>query len=136
LLSIGTSVNLTKETNINSLINNFDISNLSSSSPKFSIDVLRLLNKDILQKYSYSDVRGKLQSSEIDSVNENFWLFVQNNIQFFHEYLDWMDIVFSTNSYDSGNPDLLKEAVLLIPDQPYDLNTWDDWIALIKKRLA
>ena len=134
LLSIGTSVNLTKETNINSLINNFDISNLSSSSPKFSIDVLRLLNKDILQKYSYSDVRGKLQSSEIDSVNEKFWLFVQNNIQFFHEYLDWMDIVFSTNSYDSGNPDLLKEAVLLIPDQPYDLNTWDDWIALIKKK--
>ena len=134
LLSIGTSVNLTKETKINSLINNFDISNLSSSSPKFSIDVLRLLNKDILQKYNYSDVSNKFEFSEIESLKENFWLFVQNNIQFFHEYLDWKNVVLSTDSYDSGNPDLLKEAALLIPDEPYNMDTWDEWTSLIKKK--
>ena len=59
LLSIGTSVNLTKETEIDLLVKNFDISILSSSSPKFSIDILKLLNKNILQKYNFNDVKNK-----------------------------------------------------------------------------
>ena len=48
LISIGTSKNISKEKNINNLINNFDLNTLSSSSLKFSIQVLESLNKDIL----------------------------------------------------------------------------------------
>ena len=59
LLSIGTSKNLSKEKNIDILVNNFDINSLASSSPKFSINVLKLLNKDMLQSYDFSDVKQK-----------------------------------------------------------------------------
>ena len=134
LLSIGTSVNITKEIDINTLVKCFDISNLSSSSPKFSIDVLKLLNKGILQKYKFSDINDKIQSLNIGNLGENFWIFVQNNINFFHECFEWRDIIFSTTCFDSDNPDLLKEAALLIPDGPYDINTWDEWTSLIKKK--
>ena len=132
LLSIGTSINLTKETSINLLVNNFDISNLSSSSPKFSLDILKLLNKDILQKYSFLDVKNKFSDLGINDVDDKFWLFIHNNIEFFHQCLEWRDIIFSSSSYDSGNINLLKKAAELIPKEPFNLNTWDEWTLLIK----
>ena len=134
LLSIGTSSNLTKEIEIDPLIKNFDISKLSSSSPKFSIEVLKLLNKDILQKYSFFDVKNKFNDLDINDIDDNFWIFIQNNIEFFHQSLEWRDIIFSTISNESGNVDLLKEAALLIPDEPYNIDTWDAWISLIKSK--
>ena len=134
LLSIGSSINLTKEILIDSLIKNFNIKSLSSSSPKFSIDVLRFLNKNILQKYNFLDVKNKFNESGINDVDENFWLFIQNNIEFFHECLEWRNIIFSTSSYNFDNPEFLKEAALLLPDDPFTINTWDEWILLIKNK--
>lgn len=134
LLNIGTSNNLSKEITINMLIKNFNIKSLSSSSPKFSLDVLRLLNKEILQKYNFSDVKDKFNECGINDLNENFWLFVKNNIEFFHECLDWKDIVFSTTSHNSNNANFLKEAGLLLPSEPYNIDTWDEWTNLIKEK--
>ena len=72
--------------------------------------------------------------SSINDVNENFWLFVKNNIEFFHESLEWRNIIFSTSSYVSENPDLLREAALLLPKEPFNINTWDEWTLLIKSK--
>ena len=132
LLSIGTSINLTKETSIDLLVKNFDITSLSSTSPKFSIDILRLLNKDILQKYNFFDVKNKFNDLGINDVDENFWLFIHNNIEFFYECLEWRNIIFSTSSYNFDNNELLNEAALLLPNEPFNINTWDEWTSLIK----
>ena len=67
------------------------LTKLSSSSPKFSIDVLRLLNKDILQKYDFSDVKNKFFELGIKDVDSNFWEFIKNNIEFFSESLEWKE---------------------------------------------
>ena len=134
LLSIGTSINLTKEIAVDFLIKNFNIKNLSSSSPKFSIDVLKLLNRDILQKFSFLDVKHKFDDLEIKDVDKNFWFFVKNNIEFFHECLEWREIIFSSSTYFSEDSDLLKEAAILLPDDPFNIDTWDVWISLIKNK--
>ena len=78
LLSIGTSQNLSKEKNIDLLVNNFNINSLASSSPKFSINVLKLLNKDILQSYDFSDVKQKFIDLNIKDVRDDFWIFIKN----------------------------------------------------------
>jgi len=72
LLSIGTSSNLTKEKDLKSLITKFNIENLSSSSPKFLINVLQSLNKEIIQSYSFGDVRQKFIALNIKDVKEDF----------------------------------------------------------------
>ena len=59
LLSIGTSNNLSNEKDINQLVKNFKIDTLASSSPKFSINVLKSLNKEIIQSYDFSDIKQK-----------------------------------------------------------------------------
>ena len=134
LLSIGTSLNLTKELDTKLLIDNFGISNISSSSLKFSFDVLKLLNKDILQKYNFSDVSNKFIDHGINDVDENFWLFIHNNIEFFYECLEWRNIISSTFSYNTDDVELLNQAAKLLPNEPFNINTWDEWISLIKSK--
>ena len=134
LLSIGTSSNLTKEKDLKSLITKFNIENLSSSSPKFLINVVQSLNKEIVQSYSFGDVRQKFIDLNIKDVKEDFWNFIKNNINFFSECLEWLEIIKSTNIYDTENSDFLKQAAEVLPDSPYDTQSWDEWTSLIKNK--
>ena len=134
LLSIGTSSNLTKEKDLKSLITKFNIENLSSSSPKFLINVLQSLNKEIVQSYSFGDVRQKFIDLNIKDVKEDFWNFIKNNINFFSECLEWLEIIKSTNIYDTENSDFLKQAAEVLPDSPYDTQSWEEWTSLIKDK--
>ena len=95
---------------------------------------LRLLNKDILQKYNFSDVSNKFIDHGINDVDENFWLFIHNNIEFFYECLEWRNIISSTFSYNTDDVELLNQAAKLLPNEPFNINTWDEWISLIKSK--
>ena len=134
LLSIGTSKNLSKEKNIDKLVNNFNIDNLASSSPKFSISVLKLLNKDLLQSYDFSDTEKKFIDLNIKDASEDFWIFIKNNINYFSESLDWIKVINSTEIYIQEPNDYLNLAAELLPEDPYDETTWNVWTDLIKNR--
>ena len=134
LLSIGTSKNLSKEKNIDILVNNFNINSLASSSPKFSINVLKLLNKDLLQSYDFSDTKKKFIDLNIKDASEDFWIFIKNNINYFSESLDWIKVINSTEIYIQEPNDYLNVAAELLPEDPYDETTWDVWTDLIKNK--
>ena len=87
-----------------------------------------------MQKFSFLDVKHKFDDLEIKDVDKNFWFFVKNNIEFFHECLEWREIIFSSSTYFSEDSDLLKEAAILLPDDPFNIDTWDVWISLIKNK--
>ena len=133
LLSVGTSSNISSETDLTKLINNYNISNISNSSPKFSIEVLKLLNKEILQKYTYSDVKNKFLDLGIHADN-NFWIFVKNNINFFSECLEWYNIIKTEKSFYTEDKKFLKDAADLLPKEPYTIDSWDEWILEISKK--
>ena len=133
LLSVGTSSNISSETDVTKLINNYNISNISNSSPKFSIEVLKLLNKEILQKYTYSDVKNKFLDLGIHADND-FWIFVKNNINFFSECLEWYNIIKTEKSFYTEDKEFLKVAADLLPKEPYTIDSWDEWILEISKK--
>ena len=130
LLTIGSNKNISKEKDIKKLIDDFEISNIATSSPKFSVDVLKILNKEILQSYSFQEIQKKFENFE---VNEKFWIFVKNNIDFFHESFEWLKIISSSKVHESNSKELLKIAAELIPEEPYNESTWDQWVKLIMK---
>ena len=134
LLSIGTSNNVSNEKDINKLVKNFKIDTLASSSPKFSINVLKLLNKEIIQLYDFSDIKQKFLDLDIKDANEGFWIFIKNNITFFFETLDWIDVIKSTETYIKDPNDYLNIAAKLLPEEPFDETTWDIWTDLIKNK--
>ena len=134
LLSIGTSSNITNEIKTSSLLKLFDISQLSSSSPKFSIDILKLLNQAILQKYDFEDVKNKFLDLNIKDVDSIFWQFVKNNIEFFSDTLDWRNIILSNESYNTEDKKFLTQVAELLPNEPYTIDSWDEWTSLIKSK--
>ena len=136
LLGIGTSKNLSKEIDIKSSIKNFDIKNIAISSPRFSLNTLISLNKDIIRSYNFVNVKHKYLKLELDKIDEQFWNFVKNNINFFNESLDWYNIINSKDIYIKESNDILKIASDLLPNEPYSLETWNNWIQLIQTKTS
>ena len=134
LLSIGTSKNLSKFKDIKSILNNFNIKNLATSSPKFSIKILELLNKEILQSYEFSEIKDKFKKHQHINASKEFWRFAKNNINFFSEVDSWWSVVNSDKIYSLESKDFLFEAGNLMPNEPYDENTWEEWIDKLEEK--
>ena len=105
LLNIGSSKDIIPEKNIQILVNNFDLQNISSSSPKFSKDILTNLNKDILQSYESKEVSYRLSSISHDLSKDKLWQFAKNNINFFSEIKNWIEVINSENNLIDKNID-------------------------------
>jgi len=133
LLTIGTSKNLSSEKNIDKLIEDFDINSLNVSSPKFSIDILKILNKNILQSFDFSDVEKRFIKNDIVDLKEDFWNCIKYNINYFNESIDWFNDIFSEKFHKNESYDFLKTISKFLPEEPYDENSWDEWTTLIKK---
>ena len=70
-------------------------------SPKFSQDVLVILNKEILQTLKFSEVKQKFEDLNLMNITEDFWVFVKNNINYFSEVMNWWNIIHSKEVYSS-----------------------------------
>ena len=134
LLSVGTSKDISKNKDINFLKKNFKIKTLASSSPKFSYQVLKSLNKDILQSYEFSEIKENFKILNIKDPKEEFWHFIKYNISFFSDIIDWWQIVNSSEIYLTDHKNYLKIAAELLPNEPYDITTWDKWTLRIKEK--
>jgi len=131
LLSIGTSKNISKEKNINNLCKNFSINFLAKSSPKFSLKVLENLNKEILQSYEYFEVKQKFSDQNLSNATSDFWKFTKNNINYFSDVLYWWKIINKEDVYPTKEQSYLNIASQLLPNDPFDITTWDKWTSTI-----
>ena len=136
LLNIGSSNDVFAEKNIEVLVNNFNLKNISSSSPKFSKEVLKSLNKDILQSYKSNEISFRIIELSKNLPQDKLWQFVKNNINFFLEIKNWIDVINSENNVFEKNIDksFLDIAIETLPKEPFNEETWDIWSNLIKNK--
>ena len=93
-----------------------------------------MLNKEIIQSYDFSEIKHKFVDLNLEGINENFWIFVKNNINFFTESLEWLNIINSNEIYINKSDNYLKTVAKLLPEEPFDKDTWDIWTNLIKNK--
>jgi len=131
LSTIGTSSPITKFTNIEDVIKNFDIESLSKSPSVYDETELWNLNHKILCQFTLTEVQDRLTQD----IDEPFWLTVRNNIQRLPEVDIWYNIcrkpvepVINENDKDF----LAQTATLLNSHSILDETTWDSWLADIK----
>ena len=79
-------------------------------------------------------LKKKFFDLNIKDASENFWIFIKNNIDFFSESLDWINVINSTENYIQDSNDYLNTAAELLPDGPFDETTWNIWTDLIKNK--
>ena len=133
LSTIGTSNNLTFETEVSKLIELFEISDLAKSTAKFNEDDLIKINSNILKKIEFKEASNKLKKINIHKSNEEFWNLIKNNINFLNEAIEWWAIVNDDKIYVNDKNDFLIQCASVLPSEPYDINTWEDWLKEIKK---
>ena len=133
LSTIGTSNNLTFETEVSKLIELFEISDLAKSTAKFNEDDLIKIKSNILKKIEFKEASNKLEKIDVHKSNEEFWNLIKNNINFLNEAIEWWAIVNDDKIYVNDKNDFLIQCASVLPSEPYDINTWEDWLKEIKK---
>lgn len=74
MATLGSSLDTLPLTHMDELIDYFDVTKFSTNSPKFDINEIFSLNKKILHRYSYEDIKVKgitLEESVFNIVHEN-----------------------------------------------------------------
>ena len=132
LATIGTSNSIELKSNISQIIEEFRIKTISTSPGKIEIDLLNALNKKIVQKYEFSEIKDRL--FKVDKrINEKFWNTVKGNLETVENIQSWTDIVFNSDSIEPNDKEFIKTALKVMPPDPWSDETWDEWTGKVKE---
>ena len=133
LATIGTSNSIELKSGIKQIIDEFKLETISTSPGRIEIDVLKALNKKQVQKFDYEEIQSRL--TEIDeNVDKKFWDTIKGNLETVEEISSWTDIVFNSKPAESDDKDYIKLALELMPEEPWDDDTWTTWTNARKEK--
>ncbi len=132
---LGTSDPIEAFTDIKSLIDSFDFSKFSRSTPKFDPDELVRLNAKILHDTPFDAVQDRLASMELSEIDESFWNAVRPNLEKLEDIKEWWEMTNDalTTIIEDEDKDFIAQAATLLPDAPWDETTWKTWVGKIKE---
>ena len=133
LATIGTSQSIELKDSLNQIISEFKLETISTSPGRIEIDVLNALNKKQVQKLNFDEVSERLKNIN-EKIDEKFWNTIRSNLETVEGVKQWSDIVFDSKLIEAEDKKYIKSAMELIPDDPWDENTWELWTSAIKEK--
>ena len=133
LATIGTSNSIELKDNIDQIKSEFKLSTISTSPGRIEIDVLNALNKKQVQKYNFSEIEERLKKID-EKIDQKFWETIRGNLNVVEDIKQWTDIVFNSQTIKPSDKDYIKIALELIPDDPWNDETWGLWTSAIKEK--
>ncbi|AQS41487.1 MAG: Glutamate--tRNA ligase [Candidatus Tokpelaia hoelldobleri] len=134
---IGTSENVSACPTMAELSQHFSLDAVSKSAAKFDpVDLLNL-NRHLVHDMAFAAVAARLKVLGIDSVQaEPFWLAVHGNLEKVIDAAPWWHVV-RDETLDfadlcADDKDFLRQAATLLPVEPWNHDTWQQWIAALK----
>ena len=131
--TIGTSKSIELKESIQKIIDEFRLDTISTSPGRIETDVLKALNKKQVQKFEYDEVKTRLDKIDTN-IDQKFWNTIKGNLDTVEDVAAWTDVVFKNNSFETEDKDYIKLALELMPDEPWDDQTWTVWTNDIKER--
>ncbi len=129
---LGTSDPIEPYTSYQPLIDSFDFSKFSRATPKFDTDELERLNSKIIHGTPYAQVKDRLVAMGLEDLDENFWNSVRANLNLMREVKDWWQVAKGPVSPVIEDTDFAKQAIELMPAEPWTTETWKTWTDSIK----
>ncbi len=135
---IGTSDAIEPYQSVDELINDYSLSKISRSPARFSFEELQGLNKKIIQNIKFPVLDSRLADLGIDGrYAEIFWDTVKTNINTVNDAQKWWNII-NKDKIDIDlkaiNRDLLKIAIVTLPEAPWNDKTWSIWTEELSQR--
>ena len=118
------------------LIDGFDFSKFSRSTPKFDTDELLRLNAKILHDTEFQQVQSRLKDMGLEKITEDFWITARANIERLEDIKTWHDLVHGdiTATLNAEDKEFIAQALSLLPPTPWDDSTWGTWTKAIKEQ--
>ena len=132
--SIGSSVDIEAYNSLNLLAQQFEITSLGRAPARYSNDQLYKLNSELLSNYDFEKIISLLGDDK-GSFNREFWDCIKQNISNISEVLEWIRVIDDPININTDiDYEYLNIAQDLLPNEPWNTETWDQWILKIKEK--
>ena len=133
---LGSSDPVELRTEIETLIEGFDISRFGSAPTKFDAEDLKPLTAKYLQTLPAADVADEIRALGVpDDQAELFWDVTRKNITTLHDLEGWWKM-FSEGAepvIEDEDREFISEAMALLPEGAFDADTWGSWTSAVKE---
>ncbi len=133
LARLGSADPIEPFTDIQKIVESFDITKFSKGAPKFDFDELLRLNAKILHEADFDIVKVRLANIGLPEVTEDFWLAVRSNIVRLEDVREWWNVARGPIEPAVGDGEFLAAAADLLPEEPWDENTWKQWTESVRQ---
>jgi len=132
LALLGNSESIEPYCEIAPLLEKFDLSKFSKGAPKFDIEELIRLNAKVIHQMPFSAVAERLAALGLNGIDENFWNTVRPNLTRLGDVREWWVVAHGPVTPAIDDADFIARAASLLPDAPWDENTWKSWTDAVK----
>lgn len=132
---LGSSEPVELRSSMQELIDGFDLSKFGAAPTKFDVEDLRPLTARYNQALPFSAVAAEIEALGVPAqLAEDFWSVTKDNITVLTDLKGWWDM-FSTGAapvIDDEDTDFVAQALALLPEGPFDRETWGIWTKAVK----
>ncbi|MEM9129553.1 MAG: glutamate--tRNA ligase [Pseudomonadota bacterium] len=136
LARLGSSDPMELRTEMGELIEGFDASRFGSTPTKFDVDDLFPLTARYLQTLDFGVVSDTIASIGVPAdMAKNFWQVTRDNITTLSDLEGWWRLFREGADpvIDPEDADFVEQAMGMLPDGPYDGESWGAWTAAVKE---
>ena len=134
---LGSSDPVELQVEMTGLIDGFDISRFGSAPTKFDEQDLFPLTARFLSGLSLQDVAAQVSSVGVpEDKAAQFWTVTRENITTLNDLAAWWKMMRdgAEPQIDEEDRAFVAEALALLPDGPFDKDTWGNWTATVKEK--
>lgn len=134
LARLGTSDPIEAFHSIDPLVESFAFSKFSRTSAKFDPNEIFRLNAKIIHDTDFDDVKERLADIGLAELDADFWEAVKANLEKLSNIKDWWDVAKGPVEPVIGDADFIADALNVLPESPWDTNTWREWTKAVKDK--
>ncbi len=131
LAKLGTSDPIQPRSNLDQLIDEFDIGKFSRATPKFDVADLTHLNARLLHEMPFIEAEPRLKQIGLDA-DEAFWVAVRANLTDLSQARDWWHICREAVAPVIEDAAFARQAAALLPAEPWTTDTWKAWTTAVQ----
>ncbi|WP_412550189.1 glutamate--tRNA ligase [Shimia sp. MIT910701] len=133
---LGSSDPMELRANLEEIADGFDITKFGAAPTKFDVEDLYPLTAKVLQETPLAEVADAVAAVGVPTeLAERFWNVTRDNITTLNDLGKWWDLY--TNGaepeIDDEDKEFIAEAMKLLPEGPFDDDTWSTWTAAVKE---
>ncbi|MCY4184158.1 MAG: glutamate--tRNA ligase [Rhodobacteraceae bacterium] len=137
LAFLGSSIPVNLKLNLEEILASFSLESFSGNPTKFDEQQLVGLTSDYFRNIPYDVIEGRVVELGIPkSDGERFWEVVKGNIKTIAEIKGWWKVL--NQEIDPvikpEDREFVELAISLLPEFPFDLNTWKNWVEDLKSK--